>query len=146
MDEHPWVQNAVEAPAPGDDLAPSAFADWITEDVVQRLYAARQDIADVVTAIPCPDAGAELVRDRLLLVIGNLRGLATRLRASTGGSTAAPNVARVAASVAQECESARMLIAQCSATLCGDLRIRVESERLARDGTRLQRVSSAMGA
>jgi len=146
MTERPRGQNADETSAAGDDLAPAEFADWITEDVVQRLYASRQDIADVVVAVSGPDAGAELVRDRLLHVIGNLRVLATRLRASSGGSTTTPDIAGVAAAVALECESARMLIAHCSATLSRDLRIRAESERLARDGTRMQRVSVAMGA
>lgn len=143
MSERPQGQTH-DAQTTGDLLTPEVFADWITEDVAQRLYASRQDIADVVAGLPVAAAdGAEEVRDQLLHIIRNLKDLADHLRARTGADEVPGELAEYATAVARECESARVLIARCSETLTEDQRIRAEGERLARDGRRLQLVSAA---
>ncbi|MDO9410854.1 hypothetical protein [Patulibacter sp.] len=145
MEERPQGRTD-DARAAGDRLTPHVFADWITEDVAQRLYASRQDIADAVVGLPAVDVDAEEIRDRLLHVIRNLQDLATRLRARPEAHASPEELARCAAAVASECEEAQALIARCAGSLTEDRRIRAEGERLARDGRRLQRASVAVGS
>ncbi|CAB4942235.1 unannotated protein [freshwater metagenome] len=142
MDDRPQGPYDV-AEATGDRLTPQAFADWITEDIAQRLYASRQDIADAVVSLPAAGPGAEEVREHLLLVIRNLHDMADRLRARPEDHAAPGELARCAAAVARECENARLLIARCAESVVEDLRMDAEGERLARDGRRLQLVSRA---
>jgi hypothetical protein len=79
------------ASAPGAaDVDPEVLADWITEDVIQQLYASRQDLAEVdLVGLE----GVEGVSDQLLSIIGSLRTIATVLRGHDAGATRMPDPA-----------------------------------------------------
>jgi hypothetical protein len=69
---------------PAPTVARDTLADWITEDVIQQLYASRQDLVQAM------DAGAGdvgFVSDQLLDIIGNLHDIATVLRGRDAGAT-----------------------------------------------------------
>lgn len=72
------------------DVDPEILADWITEDVIQQLYASRQDLAEVDVA---GLGGVEGVSDQLLTIIGSLRTIATALRGHDAGATRVPDPA-----------------------------------------------------
>ncbi|WP_026910608.1 hypothetical protein [Patulibacter minatonensis] len=69
-------------PAPA--VARDTLADWITEDVIQQLYASRQDL---VQAMDAGGADVGFVSDQLLDIIGNLHDIATVLRGHDAGAT-----------------------------------------------------------
>lgn len=64
------------------------LADRITEDVIQQLYASRQDLAEAGGRGP---EGVDHVADQLLSVIGSLRDIATTLRGHDAGATRMPD-------------------------------------------------------
>ena len=66
---------------------PERLADLITEDVIQQLYASRQDLAEVTER---GDGDVDAVSDQLLSIIGNLRDIATVLRGRDAGATRVP--------------------------------------------------------
>lgn len=72
------------------EIDPETMADWITEDVIQQLYASRQDLAEVDAA---GLEGVEGVSDQLLSIIGSLRTIATALRGHDAGATRMPDAA-----------------------------------------------------
>lgn len=57
------------------------FADWITEDVIQRLYASRQDIAEALADAPILAFDPDLLLCGLLVNIDNLRQIASTMTA-----------------------------------------------------------------
>jgi hypothetical protein len=57
-----------------------AYADWMTEDVAQRLYAARQDLAEVLTVSLEDATEIDAVRIRLMAIIRSLHETAGVLR------------------------------------------------------------------
>lgn len=70
-------------------IDPETLADRITEDVIQQLYASRQDLAEVKElGIGEVDA----VADQLLDIIGHLRDIAVDLRGHEAGATRVPTV------------------------------------------------------
>lgn len=76
---------AVPGGAPTD---PELLADRITEDVIQQLYASRQDLAEVSGR---GLDGVDHVADQLLSIIGSLRDIATTLRGHDAGATTIPD-------------------------------------------------------
>lgn len=76
---------------------PELLADRITEDVIQQLYASRQDLAEV-QELGLGEAGdVDAVSEQLLSVIGHLREIATALRGHDAGATRIPPPAPPAA-------------------------------------------------
>jgi hypothetical protein len=87
------------------------LADWVTEELLQRLYAARQDLAEAAEsdADADGDGRAEGLRGDLLAMIRRLREIAELLRHEPVGP-ASPTVDLLAGQVVVECgEAARLL-------------------------------------
>jgi hypothetical protein len=72
------------------DLDPTtpfvAVADWLTEELAQELYAARQDLADAAVAVPGCAEEADALRDVLLTIIRRLHDVALVLREHEAGA------------------------------------------------------------
>lgn len=69
---------------------PEVLADRITEDVIQQLYASRQDLAEVQELGLGDTADVDAVAEQLLGVIGHLREIALALRGHDAGATRIP--------------------------------------------------------
>lgn len=89
----------------GAEATAAGLAEWITEDLLQRLYAARQDLAEAAERDPRGAARAEESREALLEVIRRLRETATRLLDEPAGPPST-RAERLAADVARECREA----------------------------------------
>lgn len=82
------VREDVRAAPHGASADPELLADRITEDVIQQLYASRQDLAEVSGR---GLEGFDHVADQLLTIIGSLRDIATTLRGQEAGATRMPD-------------------------------------------------------
>lgn len=71
-----------------------ALAEWLTENVLQHLYAHRQDLAEAAEQMPCMRTSIEPVRAQLLVLIRELRRLAIALRSQDAHAEQEPAVLR----------------------------------------------------
>ena len=100
-------------PSPDDPAQEfRAFAEWLTEDVAQRLYAARQDLADAVLDVPADADELEALRDRLMLIVRSLHETADVLCEHASGRMPVERLERLAAQVAEDCATADVLMAR----------------------------------
>jgi hypothetical protein len=89
-----------------------SFADWLTEDVAQRLYAARQDLADAAIDVPSDAPEIEALRDRLMLIVRSLHETAAVLRRHADGRMPVERLEQLAARVESDCAVAEVLMAR----------------------------------
>ena len=89
-----------------------AFADWLTEDVAQRLYAARQDLADAAYDLPGDADEIGALRDRLMTIVRSLHETACVLRAHDATTMPARRIEELAARVEEDCRAAETLMAR----------------------------------
>lgn len=89
-----------------------AYADWMTEDVAQRLYAARQDLADAADRTPDDAVEIAAVRDRLMSIVRGLHEIAGVLRADRDGAPPLERVEELAGRVERHCLDAEALMAR----------------------------------
>lgn len=89
-----------------------AFADWLTEDVAQRLYAARQDLADAAHDLPTDAIEIDALRERLMAIVRSLHETAGVLRAHDAGSMPAERLEELAGRVEADCGAAETLMAR----------------------------------
>ena len=97
-------------PNPADEFR--LFADWLTEDVAQRLYAARQDLADAALDVPSDAPELEALRDRLMLIVRSLHETAGVLRGHADGRMPVERLERLAERVESDCATAEVLMAR----------------------------------
>lgn len=103
----------VEDDIPKDPVAAMlAYADWMTEDVAQRLYAARQDLADAADQAPADAAEISAVRDRLMSIVRGLHEIAGVLRHDRDGPLPVERVEELAGRVERHCLDAEALMAR----------------------------------
>lgn len=114
-----------------------AVADWITEDVAQRLYASRQDLVEAASDEDDRSPAVAAVNAEVLAIIRDLRAIGTTLRSGPRTGTAA-RVEGLTTRVADRCESAQALIAQSAQLVTRSGRLLAESERLRSDALRLR--------
>jgi hypothetical protein len=96
---------------PSDDLRTEQFravADWMTEDVAQRHYAARQDLADGARDAPLDAAEIDAVRCRLMAIIRSLHETAGVLRDHDAATMPADRLEALAARVERDCREAEV--------------------------------------
>jgi hypothetical protein len=84
----------------------TGLAEWITEELLQRLYAMRQDLAEAAEGDPDGRARSEELRASLLEMIRRLRSVADLLRQEPAGRPT-PTTEMLAAQVRAECREAR---------------------------------------
>lgn len=89
-----------------------AFADWLTEDVAQRLYAARQDLADAADDLPGDAGEIAALRDRLMAIVRSLHETAGVLRAHDAATMPADRLEALATRVEEDCGAAETLMAR----------------------------------
>lgn len=89
-----------------------AFADWLTEDVAQRLYAARQDLADAAYDLPGDAAELDALRARLMAIVRSLHETAGVLRAHDAATMPVLRLEALAARVEEDCAAAETLMAR----------------------------------
>jgi len=89
-----------------------AFADWMTEDVAQRLYAARQDLADAAAERPADAPEIDAVRDSLMAIVRSLHDTATLLREHDAATMPADRVEALAGRVERDCLDAEAVMAR----------------------------------
>ncbi|MDO9410208.1 hypothetical protein [Patulibacter sp.] len=103
----------VQDDIPDDPMAAVlAYADWMTEDVAQRLYAARQDLADAADRAPDDAVEIDAVRDRLMDIVRSLHEIAGVLRGSAGGGLPVARIEELAGRVERHCLDAETLMAR----------------------------------
>lgn len=83
-----------------------AYADWMTEDVAQRLYAARQDLADAAVRRPEDADEIDGVRVRLLQIVRGLHEIAGVLRESDAETLPVARIENLTARVERHCVEA----------------------------------------
>lgn len=87
-------------------------ADWLTEDLAQELYAARQDLADAAADLPgCADEAGTL-RDVLLTIIRRLHEVAVVLREHGAGTMPIERIEELTARISQDCHAAEASMAR----------------------------------
>lgn len=93
----------------------SAFvtvADWLTEELAQELYAARQDLADAAIDLPgCADE-ADGLRDVLLIIIRRLHEVALVLRDHGPGTMPIERIEELTDRIARDCHAAEASMAR----------------------------------
>lgn len=99
----------------GEDRAEEllALADWMTEEVAQQLYAARQDFADIAHEDDTKRADVDDVNSQLLDVIRSLHEIAGVLRSGAAEARRASTAAHLADEVRATSATAHELIAEC---------------------------------
>lgn len=102
-----------EDPSPQDPTGQfHDVADWMTEDVSQRLYAARQDLADAAAERPADAAEIEAVRERLMAIVRTIHVTAAVLRAHDAATMPLERVTELAARVERDCLDAEAVMAR----------------------------------
>jgi hypothetical protein len=83
-----------------------AVADWLTEELSQELYAARQDLADAAHEVPECAEEVAVVRGTLLVIIHRLHEVANTLRQHPAGEMPVANLEDLADRIAADCRAA----------------------------------------
>ncbi|CAB4904244.1 unannotated protein [freshwater metagenome] len=122
-----------------------AAADWLTEDVVQRLCAMRQDLAETAPLDAQQHEALTAVRARVLSIIDDLRDLGTTLRSGPLAGSA-EQIDALTSRVADHCEGARALMAQSMQLTVHHGRLAAESVRLGRDAVALRAAAAPRDA
>jgi hypothetical protein len=101
----------------------TALADWMTEEVAQQLYAARQDLADIAHEDDTKRAEVDDVNAQLLHVIRSLHEIAGVLREGAADARRARTTEALADEVRATSATAHDLIVECLALVDRGLRL-----------------------
>ncbi|WP_157260948.1 hypothetical protein [Patulibacter minatonensis] len=109
-----------------------AVADWLTEELSQELYAARQDLADAAHDVPeCADE-VSVVRATLLVIIHRLHEVATTLRENPAAEMPVEDLEDLAERIAEDCRAAEDSMSRGRDLMARPARADVPSRRLGR--------------
>lgn len=100
---------ALEVPSSGE---PVVLADWLTEELAQRIYALRQDLAELAETSAADPREIAAVRDGLLAITRRIGEVAALLRSGACRQAPGGRAAALAREVAGDCEHARTLMAR----------------------------------